>query len=313
MKKLLVLILLVVSSLQGLSVSSAQVSISFDNLEHPAFAVASYYNAINRGEYTRAYNYWQGNPPGGATLDAFTRGFSNTASVWALVRLPLRYGVAAGSSYAGMPIILVSTLKNGGQQIFAGCFTVRKSNVPVGNATQPDPNWYLYNAELKEVNRVDFQLAVADNQCTGVESFPEANPSYITTHPIDTLTAYYDAIAKADFQRAYNIWGGNNTSQTLQQFTQGFSGTANIGVVVDLDFLVEGAAGSSFAQVPVLLTATSNNTPQVFAGCYVFRRSNVPVGAAAQPDPNWYLYTVGNTAAKDVAEGLRLLDGACAG
>jgi hypothetical protein len=34
---------------------------------------------------------------------------------------------------------------------FAGCLTAHKTNVPAGNATEPDPNWYLREGDLVQV------------------------------------------------------------------------------------------------------------------------------------------------------------------
>ncbi len=36
--------------------------LAYDNPNSPVDLLASYYNAINRGEYQRAYNYWQNAP-----------------------------------------------------------------------------------------------------------------------------------------------------------------------------------------------------------------------------------------------------------
>lgn len=51
---------------------------AFDVRDHPLYLLASYYDAINRRDYARAYNYWNGSPPQGATLEQFTQGFADT-------------------------------------------------------------------------------------------------------------------------------------------------------------------------------------------------------------------------------------------
>lgn len=298
---MLILTFLMISSLSGMT--GAQVTYELMRQDHPVFTVASYYSAINRGDYALAYSYWSGGGAPDQTLEQFARGFATTRHVQALVRLPLYTGVAAGSTYSRMPIILIATETDNTQQLFAGCFTTRKANVPAGNATEPDPNWYLYEASLRPVERVDFSLAVA--QCPEVEALPMSAPYQMSTHPIDTLTSYYDAIARQDYAAAYRYWGGNNRRQTLPQFQQGFAGTANIGVVVDLNILVRSDTAYSYAEIPVLLTATSNGIEQWFTGCYVFRRAN---GSA---DVNWTLNSANTALFENARAGVAQVNQVC--
>jgi len=61
--------------------------------------------------------------------------------------------------------------------------------------------------------------------------------------------------------------------------------------VVGLSFNIGAAAGSAYASTPLLITATSWGQPQLFVGCMVARKSNVPVGNSPVPDPNWHLYS----------------------
>ena len=63
-------------------------------------------------------------------------------------------GAAAGSTYADAPLLITAT-DQGQPQLFVGCMVTRKSNVPVGNATEPDPNWYLYSADIQPVGTLD--------------------------------------------------------------------------------------------------------------------------------------------------------------
>ena len=51
------------------------------------------------------------------------------------------YQGAAGSSYVGISTVLIATHSDGSQQIFAGCYTARASNV------QPD-GWHLFGAAI---------------------------------------------------------------------------------------------------------------------------------------------------------------------
>lgn len=330
MKKLVTILMVLVSAWgitadDAASLQQAQVSPSptplplsqstpaeaaFDLRDHPVYLLASYYNAINLRDYARAYNYWNGNEPRGATLAQFADGFADTDQVQLWVRLPIAVGAAAGSAYAEVPVLLEARSTEGDEQIFAGCFVTSRSNVPVGNATKPDPNWHLYDASLEASETLSFSQDNPD--CTLSESFPPDGVWEDTTHPIDLIYAYYDAIARRDFVRAYNYREGElRDEETLQEFSQGFADTSEIRLVVAPPFRVDAAAGSVYAEVPVLVSALENNTPQYFVGCFVARKSNVPVGSAAEPDPNWHLASADITEVESMEAGLRGVAAGC--
>jgi heat shock protein HslJ len=124
-----------------------QVPQQFENLNSPVDLLASYYNAINRQEYQRAYAYWE-NPPD--PYDAFVNGFADTASVQLIVQPPTYYGGAAGSLYVSIPTVLIAQHYDGTQLTFAGCFVTRKSNLSPPDIPQEDV-WHLYSAEIAQV------------------------------------------------------------------------------------------------------------------------------------------------------------------
>ncbi len=269
--------------------AAADSSTPFDLRDHPIYLIASYYNAIALQDYARAYNYWEGHAPDGATFQQFVQGFSDLQTVQALARLPVVSSGAAGTTYAEVPVVVLTTLISGDSQIFAGCFRVKKYNVAIGNPPTIDPNWHLDSAVLEPAASVDFLQAT--NACTLAESFPTPAEIDNQLSPLDLISSYYDAIAARDYVRAYQYWPGGAPGQTLAQFAQGFAGTSDIGVVVALSFYMGGAAGSVYADNPLLISATDNSVQQLFAGCIVTRKSNVPVGDSTIPDPNWYLYS----------------------
>jgi hypothetical protein len=288
------------------SPAAAGAGTPFTQREHPIYLIASYYNAIVRQDYARAYNYWAGNAPGGATYQQFVQGFADLQNVRVLARLPIIESGAAGTTYADVPVVVLTTLKSGGSQIFTGCFTTRRDNISAGN---PLPNWSLHSARLQLAASADFLQAA--NTCTTVRSFPTGLSLNSQSSPVGTITSYYDAIAAGDYTRAYNYWTSGPPNQTLAQFAQGFAGTANIGVVVALDFQIGGAAGSTYVGTPVLITATSYGTPQLYAGCIVARQSNVPIGNPPIYDLNWYLYSANLRPVASCEVGLRQVWSVC--
>lgn len=125
----------------------------------------SYYNAINRRAYERAYSYWE-TPPGNASLAAYTSGYANTASVRVFVGLSEQMGGAAGNIYMEIPTLLVATNTDGSQQMFAGCYVVRRSNIQA-TGEPLEQAWTLYSASITAVADFGEGLARLTQRCVG--------------------------------------------------------------------------------------------------------------------------------------------------
>jgi heat shock protein HslJ len=120
----------------------------YENLNSPVDLLASYVNAVTRREYERAYRYWE-RPPD--NLRDFARGYAETVSIQLIVQPPTFISSAAGSSYSEVPTVLVARHRNGSEHIFAGCYTVRRSNLRSSDTPQAD-TWRIYNAKLTAVS-----------------------------------------------------------------------------------------------------------------------------------------------------------------
>lgn len=108
----------------------------------PVATLAAYYSAINARDYRRAFRLWD-SPP--SSYEQFARGFSDTDQVRLLVDPSTHVEGAAGSVYSEIPAIIVSTLRNGTERVFAGCYTMRRSNVQ-------DRGWQIYRAGVSPVS-----------------------------------------------------------------------------------------------------------------------------------------------------------------
>ena len=105
------------------------------------------------------------------------------------------------------------------------------------------------------------------------------------TDPADAVRKYYAFVEARDFRHAYAMWGdhGLDSKQTYDQFAEGFEHTAHTKVTVTSPVSIEGAAGSSYAEVRVRVDATTTaNEAQHFEGAYVVRRANDVPGATAE-------------------------------
>ncbi len=88
--------------------------------------VQSLYNAINRREYARAFDYFV--TPPAKSFAAYANGFTDTRSVELLVGVVAEEG-AAGSTYYSVPVALKAISTGGSESYFGGCYVVRQSNV----------------------------------------------------------------------------------------------------------------------------------------------------------------------------------------
>src|SRR5262245_5708906 len=87
--------------------------------------VGSFYDAVNRREYTRAFSYWE--PSAAASelppFDEFAEGYADTVHVDASLG-DVGSGVGAGQLYFSVPVTLVSSMADGSKQTFVGCYTL---------------------------------------------------------------------------------------------------------------------------------------------------------------------------------------------
>jgi len=100
--------------------------------------------------------------------------------------------------------------------------------------------------------------------------------------PADAVRKYYAFLEAKDYPRAYAMWGqdGLASKQTYPEFAAGFARTAHTRVTVTGPVSIEGAAGSSYAEVRVRVDATTTDgREQAFGGAYVVRRANDVPGA----------------------------------
>ena len=99
------------------------------------------------------------------------------------------------------------------------------------------------------------------------------------------LRRYYAAIEAHDYPTAYALWrdGGAASGQTADEFAHGFAETAHTAVEFTGPPVIEGAAGSIYATIPVRVRATTTaGVEQRFAGTYELRRVNDVPGATPE-------------------------------
>jgi len=123
----------------------------------PVDLLASYFSAINERNYRKAFAIWE-HPT--TTLEAFSRGYSDTQTVRFLVEQSFRIEGAAGSLFASVPTMIIARTTKGTEQFFAGCYVLRKSNV-----ADPQTGWHIHKALVSPVTQTAMISKLLFSQC----------------------------------------------------------------------------------------------------------------------------------------------------
>jgi hypothetical protein len=171
-----------------------------DERTSPESLVQSFYNAVNRKEFARAWSYYGDEKPA-KDLDAFAKGFENTASVDVLTGNVASEG-AAGSTFFYLPVSIAATDASGSQKVFAGCYTARLANPAIQGT--PFVPLHLDKGSLKPSD-APYEDALPVN-C------PDAPPPEVT----DTIPAR----AEAAFQASHPDCDPNSPGSDQPEVTE---------------------------------------------------------------------------------------------
>ena len=117
-----------------------------DDRSTPEAVIASFYNAIDRHEYARAWSYYQ-DGEGVAPFETFVKGYAETVSVDVQFGQMAQEG-AAGSTYYEQPVYLDVTNSDGSHSKFGGCYTLRLAQ-PANQAEPPFRPLHIVSGKLK--------------------------------------------------------------------------------------------------------------------------------------------------------------------
>jgi len=136
-----------------------------DDRSTPEAVLRSFFNAINRKEYARAYSYWE--PQAAASelppFPQFEQGYANTESV-ELTTGTVQSGAAAGNFFYSAPVTLVAKTSNGTTQTFVGCYTLHLAN-PGVQAVPPFQPMGIRSATVQPVSNNADTAALMSQAC----------------------------------------------------------------------------------------------------------------------------------------------------
>lgn len=149
------------------STTSASTDQYLDDRSTPVQLLKSYYNAINRSEYVRAYYYWgstgktaTSQPP---AYPQFAAGYAKTKAVQ-LTTGKVKSEGAAGSIYYQVPVSLVATLSDSSKLSYVGCYTIRQPN-PQNFGAPPFIPMHIESALIRQVSSRSNLTSLMNSSC----------------------------------------------------------------------------------------------------------------------------------------------------
>ena len=255
-----------------------------DDRSTPWQVIVSFYNAITRQEYSRAYGYWNDPATSLGAFNAYANGYQNTASV------DLVFGQIAGDAHMSqvdytVPVLLKVTNKDSSHSNFVACYVVHETSPDVFGAPPFNPMSISQGAASpSDINAQD--ASVLASACSGLPVGGVTSPitpgsalNIDKTHfidnrsgPIETVSSLLNALNLKQYVRAYSYFQDPATFPgDFSPYAAGYANTEVITVTFGTP-TSEGAAGSIYYKVPrATKVLTTTNTTQTFVGCYTVR------------------------------------------
>lgn len=262
-----------------------------DDRSTPSQVIISLYNAINRQEYLRAYNYWANPSTSQGSFSNFANGYMDTASV-SLVFGQITGDAGAGQLYYTVPVILKTASKDGTHANYAACYIVHQAQ-PANFGEPPFIPMSIDrgSAKASAVNAGDASVlatACSDYPTGGNQvavsgtnlNIDKNNYLDNRSGPIETISSFLNALNLKQYVRAYYYYQNPATYPgPFDSYAAGYSDTdvitATFGTVQS-----EGAAGSLYFKVPLSMKVlTTSSAIQTFVGCYTLRLGQPAVQA----------------------------------
>jgi hypothetical protein len=252
--------------------------------------LASYFSALNRKEYLRAYAYWRTPELSLGKYENFAAGFKQTATVKFRVG-EITQGVAAGQIYYSVPVLIRAVTTTGLPQRFIACYVLQLSQ-PAAQGAVPFMAMGIARAKARLVETPGHGRALLASACSGSDEIGiPLNPAPVTdkgnfgagnylddrSDPTQVLRSLVNAINRKEYVRAYSYWEhlpGMANVPPFEQFMKGYADTKSVDLRTGM---VKGDAGAGqfYYSIPVLMIAQTNSGAiQTFVGCYHLHITN---------------------------------------
>ena len=300
------------------SPSTAPASAYLDDRSNAAALISSYYDAISKRQYLRAYSYWETSdslPP----YATFGQGFANTTDVQ--VELGTVGGSAgAGQLYWSVPAAVFSTTTAGAQS-FVGCYTAHLAR-PELQAAPPFKPLSIQAGQLSAVATAAAARAALSTACGTANATPlpwgTSAGGIDAANYVDDRSAgeavtrsYYNAVNRKEYTRAYGYWeSGASQLPAFTPFQAGYANTKSVTLLTKPGTIGAGA-GQTYYSVPAVITASNaDGTTTISAGCYTLHLGS----PNAQATPPFHPVAIQSARIAQAASGSNtsdLLNSAC--
>ena len=277
--------------------SSSNTTNYIDDRSNPSQVIVSYYNAIDRQEYLRAYDYWTNPSNSLGDFTAFANGYKDTASV-DLVFGQITGDTSMSQTYYTVPVILKTISNTGVHKNYAACYLVHAAAPGVFGAPPFNPMGIdRGSATASDINAND--ATVLATACSGYPVGPNAvsvsgahlsidKSNFVDNRsgPVETISSLLNALNLKQYVRAYSYFQDPATLPgTLRPVCGRIYGHGR-----DHSHLwqaqTEGAAGSLYYKLPLAMNVlTTSGTTQTFVGCYTLRLAQPAVQAVPPFQP----------------------------
>ena len=254
-----------------------------DDRSTPSQIIVSYYNALNRGEYLRAYNYWI-NPSGTqGSFSKFVSGYKDTSRV-DLVFGSITSGMSAGLIYYTIPVLLKATAINGVRANWAACYVIHQARPE--NFSLPPFNpmgiiWgsaQAYDPSVGDASALSTACSVYPNNGPAVAvsrnplNVDKANFLDDRSGPLETVTSLLNALNRKEYVRAYSYYQNPSIyPEPYDQYAAGYANTATI-IAVFGTAQSEVTSGSMHYKQPLAMRVQKTDASiQTFVGCYTLQ------------------------------------------
>ncbi|MFZ1041149.1 MAG: hypothetical protein WAN58_07540 [Anaerolineales bacterium] len=254
-----------------------------DDRSTPSQVIVSYYNALNRGEYLRAYNYWI-NPSGTqGSFSKFVSGYNDTSRV-DLVFGSITSGVSAGLIYYTVPVLLKATAINGVQANWAACYVIHQARPENFSLPPFSPMGIIWGSAQAYGPLVDDASALS----TACSVYPNNGPAVAISRnplnvdktnflddrsgPLETVTSLLNALNRKEYVRAYGYYQNPTIYPgTFDQYAAGYADIATI-IAVFGTSQSEVAASKLYYKQPLAMRVQKIDASiQTFVGCYALQ------------------------------------------
>lgn len=255
----------------------------------------SYFNAINRHEYLRAYSYWRDPAVSQGTFEQFQAGYADTSDV------TLQFGqiggdVGAGQMYYSVPMLLTERTNAATTKSYAACYILHLSQpalqeppfqgltIERGKATVIGSDVESNNALATACSGPDFPAGNPINPAPQTETHDISKDNYLDerSDPVLVLSSLFNAINRHEYARAYKYWedqSGNSELPSYADFKSGYANTKTVAFLAG-DVFADAGAGQRYFSVPVVISAQlEDGTQQTFSGCYILHMSAAGIQA----------------------------------